>query len=113
MARRVREWGPAPRLFREVRMTDRRAQAIETLASLGCVLEVGGDVEAKAERRSEAFLRGDHLRAFNPRNQCARKVRYATQDEAVKRIRRIENVYLHSYHCQYCKGWHNGNAPRG
>lgn len=87
-----------------------RAEAVAKLSALGCELAEPQSVEEKAARRAAQEYRP---RTFNPNSQCLRKIRYATKDEAVKRIRRVGNVYLSSYFCAFCRGWHNGNAPKG
>jgi hypothetical protein len=45
-------------------------------------------------------------------NSCARKVRYATEDEANRRaeqMNRDNNEDLESYSCPYCCGFHIGH----
>lgn len=51
------------------------------------------------------------------RNACGRKVRYASQDEALAALialkrGRPETGYLTPYRCPFCNGFHFGHPPK-
>ncbi|EAY0359032.1 hypothetical protein B2J38_16715 [Salmonella enterica] len=50
------------------------------------------------------------------RKQCSGKIRFASAEDAVRRIQILHRKYGHrgqlqAYHCPFCKGWHVGHAP--
>lgn len=89
----------------------RRDEAIAQLREAGAVFGQAGDVRALKEAIVRSAINRKPL-AFNPANQCQRKRRYDTEDQAVKMARRTENPELRPYRCVHCHGWHNGNPPK-
>lgn len=52
-----------------------------------------------------------HLR----RKECQAKVRHDTVDHAnfhARNLTRFRQIAYHSYHCQFCGGWHVGNVDK-
>ena len=90
----------------------RREEAVAQLEAAGAVFGQAGDVRALKEKIIRSAI-NRKLKVFNPINQCQRKKRYDTEDEAHKAAKRGGNPEVRPYRCVYCKSWHNGNPPKG
>lgn len=87
----------------------RREEALALLLADGAVLGKSGDVKALRTPSQ----RGQKVRTIYGRiGQCGRKRRHATEAEARKVAKKIGNVDVRPYRCEYCRGWHNGNPPQ-
>lgn len=88
-----------------------REEAIAQLQAAGAVLDQGGDVRALKEAIIRPAINRKPL-IFNSGNQCNRKKRYDTEDDAHRAAKRGGNPEVRPYRCVYCKAWHNGNPPK-